>query len=65
MILNFTIIAKNINNLTNTGISIHLLTAELLKALAWHSKSSGNISKNGITLPVCGSVQVFLRARCK
>lgn len=65
IMLNFTKIAKNINTLTNIGISIHLFTAELLSALAWHSKSSGKISKNGISLPVCGSIHVFLRARYK
>lgn len=43
---------KNIKILTIIGICMHLLTAELLSALAWHNKSSGNTSKNGITLPV-------------
>lgn len=54
---------KNIKIFTNVGIRIHLLTAELLSALAWHNKSSGNTSKNGTTLPVCGSIHVFRRAR--
>lgn len=54
---------KNMKILTNVGIRIHLFTAELLKALAWHSKSSGNTSKNGTTFPVCGSIHVFRRAR--
>lgn len=56
---------KNRKILTKIGINRHLFTAELLSALAWHSKSSGNISKNGITFPVCGSMQVFRRALCK
>lgn len=57
-------INKNMKILTIVGICMHLLTAELLSALAWHIKSSGNTSRNGITLPVCGSVHVFRRALC-
>lgn len=53
------------NNLTNVGIRIHLLTAELLNALAWHNKSSGNTSKNGTAFPVSGSTHVLRRALCK
>lgn len=62
--LNSNKMTRNIKILINIGINIRLLTAELLKALAWHRRSSGNISKNGISLPVCGSVQVFFLARC-
>lgn len=62
-VLNSTNITRNTSNLINIGINVHLVTAELLSALAWHSKSSGKISKNGISLPVCGSMHVFFRAR--
>lgn len=40
-------------------------SAKLLRALAWHSRSSGKISRNGNRLPVSGSVQALRLARCK
>lgn len=52
----------NIGRITTANDNRNNLPPELLNALAWHSKSSGNISRMGSRLPVVGSWHVFERA---
>lgn len=40
------------------------VSPKLLNADAWHKRSSGNISRNGIRLPLTGSIQVLCLALC-
>lgn len=40
------------------------VSPKLLNADAWHKRSSGKISKNGIRFPLTGSIHVLCLALC-